>query len=78
MEGPPEGVSNTHFAGIVDGFPSTILPLLGEPAAYRKGVDASGRTTPKAKRISCAVPHRVEPPSGKLIDGVIPRLDLVI
>lgn len=77
----PRAFSNTHFAGIVNGFPSTILPLLavlGQPTSCRKGVDTSGRTTPKVKRITCVVPHRVEPPSEKPIDGVILRLDLVI
>lgn len=49
-------VFNIHFAGIVNGFPSTILvSLLGELTAYRKGTDTSGRTTPKDERISCGI-----------------------
>lgn len=52
-------VFNIHFAGIVNGFPSTILVLLlGELTAYRKGTDTSGRTTPKDERISCGIESR--------------------
>ena len=49
---------------------TTLILLLGEPTAYRKGVDLSGRAAPKEERISCAVPHRVKLPSGELIDDV--------
>jgi hypothetical protein len=62
----------------VDGFPSTIHPLFGEPTAYRKGVDTLGRTTPRDEHISGAMPHRVELHSGEPIDSVILRLDSVI
>ena len=60
---------------IMDGF--TVLLLLGAHSV-QKGVDTSGKATPKDKRISCAVPHRVELRSGEPIDSVILRLSSVI
>ena len=55
----------------------TILLLLGAHGV-QKGVDTSERTTPEDKRISCAIPHRVELRSGESIDGVILRLSLKV
>ena len=61
----------------MDGFPSTIL-LLSQPTAYRKGVDTSVITTGKDKCVRSAVPHRIELPSGELLDDGILRLGSVI
>ena len=69
--------SNIHFVDIVGSFPSTIL-LLSKPTAYRKGINTSGRTTPKDEHISCTVQNRVKLSSGELIDGMILQLDSVI
>ena len=59
---------------IMDEFTIFLLP---GAHSVQKGIDTSGETTAEDKRISCAVPHRVELRSGEPIDSVILRLSSV-